>query len=215
MSTISVVVPCAHFHAHLLGRVIDYYDQGTRKPDELVIAISGSKLTPAAKKQFGEGRSYPVIVTDFKRPLTAGENRQRGSDVSSGEIIVYQDADDFAHPQRLEALERVYSTHDTLHVSHFWIASRKALPWALHDLNDLRVEPVSFADDSIFNEPYGARFGQVTAGATSIRRTVLSSIHWGHGDGRWEEDWHFNMWCLQIFNKSHILCADLYAYTKG
>ena len=96
---VSVVIPCHTRHVLYLPDVLKSLDEQTVKPDEIIVMASNE---------------------------SAGVNRQRGAVASKGDIIVYQDADDLAHRQRIELIRYAFLMNtDVVHVMHQYASSRQ------------------------------------------------------------------------------------------
>src|SRR6185295_8415761 len=55
--------------------------------------------------------------------LTAGPSRQLGSDNSTGEVLIYQDADDLPHSKRVQIINHLFENNDILHLNHSYCYS--------------------------------------------------------------------------------------------
>ena len=110
--TVSVVVPCAGLHvAHLAGLVASLRSQ-TRAPEQIVVAVSGCEIS-----------ALPVLdALVLHRPdrQTAGANRNHGSAAATGDVLIYQDADDIPHPQRVEIIAGLFEKYEIEHLMHFF-----------------------------------------------------------------------------------------------
>lgn len=210
----SIIVPCAAEHFHLLDRMIHSYCQGTAMPDNMIISVSNAQnINRTMQSELLHNYTrFPIEFIEFKRNVGSGENRQKASMVSNNDILIYQDADDLTHPQRVEALRYAYENSDAWHISHFWIPSY--YPFDEYEIDKIKLEKVESSDPEIHGKPYGSKFGKVTAGATSVRREMINHVSWGNSTREWGEDWHFNMNCLNAINQSYILHAEIYVYTK-
>ena len=163
--------------------------------------------------------NYYIIILDFPSNSSnlnemsdLAKTAKKASMVSNNDILIYQDADDLTHPQRVEALRYAYENSDAWHISHFWIPSY--YPFDEYEIDKIKLEKVESSDPEIHGKPYGSKFGKVTAGATSVRREMINHVSWGNSTREWGEDWHFNMNCLNAINQSYILHAEIYVYTK-
>lgn len=226
---ISLVIPCIPSHFLNLKEKLDVVLNGTRIPDEIVISLSESKYVPEKyikemKNDFSE-KVDSFVVLEHDRKLTHGPNRQAGSEVASGELLIYQDADDYSHPQRLEIIEYFYENHDIVHLNHGWI------PTAI-EFDDVDKTKVSYIKpEDIYNryfpndrfidcisivKCYGCEFVCTHAGNTSILKKVLEKVRWKD----WNElrgpaeDYEFCMEVAYNFKKSMIIDVPLLHYTN-
>jgi len=112
--TTSVIVPCTFSHIKHLPELIESLNAQTVYPDEVVISISQfdelvecneSKIVSQLKNN-----PYPYIlkILTSKNRYFPGTNRNIAIENSCGDIIICQDADDIAHPQRIELIKKTY-----------------------------------------------------------------------------------------------------------
>jgi glycosyltransferase involved in cell wall biosynthesis len=178
--TVTVVVPCTKAHvAHLPGLVTALRGQ-TRAPDQIVIAVSG-----------GDVSELPILdaqVLHSTARQTAGANRNRGSDVALGDVVIYQDADDIPHPQRVEIIAGLFEKYEIEHLMHLFYH---------HDARDESFSAKEAAKRSRYRTaPIAAG---ITNGNPAVARSVWQAIRWPEY-AQIGEDVDFN--------------ARIYAYTK-
>lgn len=141
----SVLVPCAAKHTSLLPELLKQLASQTARPDEVVISISGTAVPPRLPTQ-----PYRVRVLADPAVAYAGKNRNRAAAASSGDVLVYQDADDVPHPQRIEIAKYLFGNFFVEHLLHAytqaaitpaWLAQRHKLDTATARA---RYEPYSY-----------------------------------------------------------------------
>lgn len=227
---VSLVIPCTPEHLTGLSDVLKHYSNGTVKPDEVVVSLSNAQLAPDDLKLKTKSEMSDLfdsfILLEHQKMMAHGPNRQAASLASTGELLIYTDADDVAHPKRVETIKFFFENFDIVHLNHWWC--REDATFTDFDLEEVefvlpeQISDYYFADCSLHNvahqKPggYGQPFGRTTAGATSIRRTVLEKIRWKDWSELFgpAEDWQF---CLEIaheFRKSMILKIDLIKYVS-
>ena len=140
----SVLVPCAAKHAALLPDLLKQFASQTTLPDEVVICISGMRDALLLPKQ-----PYSVRLLTDASPAYAGKNRNRAASASSGDILIYQDADDIPHPQRIEIVKHLFSNFFVEHLLHGYTRSRSTTPaWLAQRYTNIaanaRYEPYSY-----------------------------------------------------------------------
>ena len=156
---ISVVVPCAHSHVqHLPGLVAALHAQ-TRKPDQIVVVISGCLLSALPH--------LDAEVVHSPDRQTAGRNRNRGSSASRGDVIIYQDADDLPHPQRVEIIAGLFEKYQIEHLMHFYDRSAE-------QAHELALKKA--AKRTTYRKK--ARVGGVTNGNPAIARSLFERVQW-------------------------------------
>jgi len=100
----SVIIPCHHKHFGYLYPLLQNLEAQTRKPDDVVISLSGCEhMSKLSIKQFVAQRwSFPVTLLLNKFPCTRGGNRNLAAEHATGDVLICMDADDLSHPQRIE-----------------------------------------------------------------------------------------------------------------
>lgn len=239
---ISVVIPCDSKHLHNMHYVYDTMLKSTRIPDEVVVRFSsmGSIPIKASSAVIQEGqRSFKEFkYACLDTPEYSGPNRQVGSDMSTGDLIIYQDADDLPHYRRFEIIERYFERTGCLHLNHAYYHNTELVTAPVIDDSIKVVESDIlhkryFPDGDIskcwdHTHSYGYDLGfdypLIHTGATSIKREVLEKVKWKHpGDLKLAgagvpiertEDYEFCMEVLHTFNKSILIDTPLYFYYK-
>lgn len=183
---ISVVVPCATKHVPRLPEIMAALRSQTRAANEVVVVISGYGSSDLSGQV--AGLSPAVVVTSPER-LSAGAARNRGTEVARGDIVIYQDADDLPHPQRLEIVAALFEGYAIDHLAHLFSWESDTRTFTLADA------VARCAHNSDFNECVH----RVTNGNVAIARSLFEHV-------RWPE--HFRMGEDQEFNYA------VYAHTK-
>ena len=191
----SVFIPCTQKHIKYISGLVSEYQHGTVKPDEIVVFVSGN------------GRSYEVFKnTHYEKHVAgnvlAGPARQTAKQLCSGDIILYQDADDLPHPQRVEIVKHLFETMDIMHMTHSYAFMRELPSWADGKIHytaatmpkTIEYKEISIIDGKKIFEMYfpGGRITDCStaacswgstdniqhAGACCIRREVLNVVTW-------------------------------------
>ena len=108
----SVLVPCAGNHVARLPELFAALHTQTRKPDEIVVAVSDCALSDVPP--------CDAKVLHSREPLSAGANRNRATAVAGGDVLIYQDADDLPHAQRVEIIAGLFEAYEIDHLMHFF-----------------------------------------------------------------------------------------------
>lgn len=164
----TVVVPCVAKHARHLPELLAHLEQQTVLPDEVAISVSEG---PAP---FLRSARFRVIVVANLGRAYAGRNRNLAAAASTGDILVYQDADDLPHPQRVEMahalLERCV-VHHVLHRYDHLQCPRSTAEWSESRYQDAprlaRYEPGGYT----FTPHY-------TNGNPITSRLVFDRVRW-------------------------------------
>ena len=229
----SLVIPCTPYHfCNSLVSVLKAYENGTRKPDEVIVSLSQAPLiskmtieqeTKKYLKKCVSGNIFEEFnIISHIGKKTHGPNRQEGSDVATGDIIIYNDADDIPHHQRVEAIKHCFETTDAMHINHWWC--HESCDFATFDKQKIKIiSPEEIYEKMIkpYHHPlyakggYGNMFGRTHGGNTSIRKEVLQKIRWkdwAELQGSPAEDWLFCYETAYTYKKSIILQLDLIKY---
>jgi len=207
-------------------------------PEEVIIHISSCPenfdykkiLEPFTNKKY----SFRYEITkDFRN---AGMNRNNLGEHSSGELLIYQDADDFFHPKRIEFIEKSFYEEDIMHLAHSYYFNNVSLeqtPFENKEFDFRRLYSLEHYYDIIFKnglkdyknfQCYGNFESQKSIscnidymncnGAISIKKDVLKKVKWKHKKESINiaEDQDFNFECFFYFNKSYTLIEKLYYY---
>lgn len=107
MSNISIVIPCYPPHIKYLRSTLNDIINQTLVPKEVILAISGiNKLleTDIFNKFNEQLKSKNIIFKIVSTNLHqyAGINRNMGAQLADNEFIMFIDADDNIHPQKIE-----------------------------------------------------------------------------------------------------------------
>lgn len=158
--SVSVVVPCAQKHVVLLPELVAALGAQTRRPDQIIIAVSGCEVAALP----------PIVgaeVVHSATPCTAGANRNRGSAAASGDVLIYQDADDVPHPQRVEIIAGLFEKYRIDHLMHhYYRQAPKPEEFSIKEA----------AKKTRYRERPTA--GSITNGNPAIARNMLGFVSW-------------------------------------
>jgi len=238
MMKISLVIPCTPYHfCNSLAEVLKSYENGTVVPDEVVVSLSEARkvkknsLNKEASQYLNRCASNGVFkefkILSHSTKQTHGPNRQAGSMAATGDIIIYGDADDIPHPQRVEAIKYCFEKTDAMQVSHWWCHEKcQFTSFDLRDIDEHMI-PYSEVNEKMidpFDHPnyprvgYGDVFGRTHGGNTAVRRDAIKDIRWKDWHelrGAPAEDWLFCYEVAHKYKKSIILPIDLIKYSGG
>jgi len=186
-ANITLCVPCipADIQSGDIFAMLDSVKKQELLPKEIILALSSA--TPEYVKSVTAALSeaafpVPLLLTAVMFPRTPGQNRNRASELASGDIISFFDADDLMHVSRIKVLHQAF-------------ASQPNLQLALHGLNNIddlsksraisyhNVKKV-FSETLCFMEEKTRRIGQlwissgilsyeITHGHSTVRREML------------------------------------------
>ncbi|MCP4192575.1 MAG: glycosyltransferase family 2 protein [Planctomycetaceae bacterium] len=164
----TVCVPCYGPHFQHIEELIDAYEKQTVPPDELVISLSESRLCSVPEKY---DTVFPVKVICSEERRFPGENRNVAAEHSSGDILIFNDADDLPCRGRVEIIRHVFATRpNAWGVVHDWVGSIDAAEF-FEQSNTITVEKFSV-------RPWVKGQGGYANGPVSIRRSVIDHVRW-------------------------------------
>lgn len=221
--SISVAVPCYYRHFCYLEGLLAALEQQTHLPDEVIVSLSQVEhLDPKAIDSL-EHRPYPFTVVILRREgiWSQGPNRAAAGLAASGSIVSYIDADDLPHPQRLEALHRLFEQNPSVHIAwtgHAYcpgnsVCCEPAIPW--HSETDymamrfsLEGLPISFVNKvQLIDWPSGLHNG-----SPALRRWVLHAMHPLWTELKNGEDLEFNGRVLDRYGPGLLIRLPLLHY---
>lgn len=197
---VSVVIPCASKHTSLLGGLIAQLEKQTRPPEEVVISVSGTTTPPVLKS-----KKIRVVVLSSPERANASTNRNRATARALGDLIVYQDADDVPHPQRIEIVRALYARFEYDHLLHHFTHQGGAT-WTA-----TRYKP-PFDQLARYRDTYLFEYG-TTNGNPAISRAVAKKVRWPEHVNI-GEDVRFNRDVYSRAQKKVILRAPLLFYRQ-
>src|ERR1700761_6193623 len=110
-SRISIAL-CTCHGEKFLPQQLSSIQQQVRLPDEVVVCDDKSyDRTVQVVRDFAKRVSFPVTITENKTTLGSAKNFEQAIRLCSGDLIALSDQDDIWYPNRLERLEREFSSH--------------------------------------------------------------------------------------------------------
>ena len=167
---VSVVVPCSSKHVQHLPEILRELAMQTSPPDEVVVAVSGVATAPAHR---APARIPFLRILASAAPANAAQNRNRGTAASTGSVIVYQDADDLPHPQRIELLRHLFDAFDVDHVMHGFRSGREVDP----EWRSTRRSLDQLAREAVRRPDYVFEYA-TTNGNPAVSSRVAHAVQW-------------------------------------
>lgn len=202
--TTSIIIPCSHAHFFILHELLTHLNHQTKTPTEVVVSLSGCKQLDSDEIALLEKLPWRFRLKIIKNQenLKAGKNRNLASEASIGEILIYQDADDLPHFQRVEIIEHLFRTQKIDHILHLWQGIE---PFEKYQLNDLDIESI-FSYDEIAKSTLNIHNGNI-----AISRRVLEKVSW-HPTKAPGQDILFNQEIFRNSYKTILVKSPLIAY---
>lgn len=235
----SVVIPSTDKHFKYLDKVLLSYADQTMKPEEIVVSIANGHLVNKEEirkikdKYSWYFENIEIILHD--RVVPEGPNRGEGTKVASNELIIYNDSDDLAHPQRVKIVDTIFNKYDINHLNHSYSFEEE-----FNSITKIGIIESQDIFDMYFPEfvswdqkdrirknrprkvygpkgnslPYGSGFDvDITGGSLCILKSVTDVINW-EWDMDVSYDYDFCMDTLFYFNKSLLIDSKLIWYNK-
>jgi hypothetical protein len=203
--TTSVIVPCVARHFFWLSGMLEAYQNQTVRPDEIVISLSEVENLSSREIDFLElgNWDFKLKVLRNQGKIMDGENRTIAMDNATGDILLFSDADDIPHPQRVEIVKYIFENYEVEHILHAYSFSRAGIfPLNIDDIKVLKFP--SFMD--VIN--YSARTNvPITAGSPCFLKSIGKAIKW-HGT----QDHDYNRQVYDLFKKNIVIPLNLILY---
>lgn len=210
-NTISVVIPCHYKHISYIKSLLEHYDNQTILPLEIIIVVSeafkiqNNKLDELQKTN----HKYNLKIIKKYNRSAAGNNRYIGTENSQGDIIIFQDADDIPHKQRLEIIKYFFNKYpDIVHICHQFTKKEDYLNKVFNISN---INHNKLTSDNIFLNPYIRIPSKVTNGNVAIRKKIYKSLNWYRYKFR-AQDVLFNSYTYNKYNKTLFIECPIYFY---
>lgn len=174
--TSSIIVPCVARHFFWLSGLLESYENQTVKPDEIVISISEvEKLNPKEITDLENGNwSFKLVIIRNKNTILDGDNRTIAMDHASGDILIFSDADDIPHPQRVELSKFIFENYEIDHILHSLTFLRNELSnFNVHDIPTLKFTSFNAVLDFAYKNNI-----PITSGSPCFLNKIGKKIKW-------------------------------------
>lgn len=207
---ISVIIPCHYLHFKHISGLIENYELQTRIPDELIIVISEYHKIKSGLIDEIENKDYKinVILIKIEEKSPAGNNRYIGTEKAVGDIIIFQDADDLAHFQRVEIIEYLFKRYENIvHICHGYTEKNTVVKYKI------KYVPHGIYKHNMFRNHKEMSKYNMTNGNIAIRKNIYDKIEWVRDLYR-AQDVPFNRNIFKIYGKFLLIKVPLYIYRK-
>ncbi len=201
--TTSVIVPCVARHFFWLSGLLESYQHQTVVPDEIVVSLSEvEKLEPKHIDNLENGLwDFKLKILRNKGVILDGDNRTIAMDNSTGEILIFSDADDLPHPQRVEISKFFLENYEVDHILHGLTFDRK-------DITGMNVQDMTVLRFSNLDQIIKFKFKfLITTGSPCFLRKVADRIKW-HAI----KDREYNRQVYKLFKNNIVLPFPLILY---
>lgn len=171
----SVIVPCVARHFFWLSGLLESYQNQTVKPDEIVISLSEvEKLSSSEIDKLERGLwGFKLKILRNNGVIIDGDNRTIAMDNSTGEILIFSDADDIPHPQRVEIAKYFFENYDIEHILHGFSFDRADM--SLIDMKNINVLKFGSFNDLMH---FGFNSYPITTGSPCFLRKIGERLKW-------------------------------------
>jgi glycosyltransferase involved in cell wall biosynthesis len=141
LEKVSVVVPCYPPHIPHLNNSIQSLLNNTERPDEIIIALSETSLNDGEILQNGLRNTFKyedIKVFSTTKKQFAGENRNRGGFAALNDIIIFFDADDASHTQKIEITKKIFKEYQPSIMLHGYTCEHFD-PSRTYDVNNIGI----------------------------------------------------------------------------
>lgn len=119
-NTISIIIPCIPRDIKFLDRLFKSIQEQTYKANEIILAISeiNERNAKNLEIKFKNKYNIPLKVLPTLKTQYASENRNRGGNTATGDILVFMDADDIMYPDKLDITNKIFKKYNPKFFSH-------------------------------------------------------------------------------------------------
>ncbi len=210
---ITVVIPCHYKHLKFMYKLLDEYNKQTFLPLEVIIVVCETRKVKNMEIDILNDKlyKYELKIIKIKEKSAAGNNRYRGTSEAKGDIVVFQDADDLPHKQRLEIVRYFFIKYpDMVHICHQFSYSQVELG-RRYSLEDVRYK---LLDLDIFIVPRLRIPAKITNGNVAIRKRIYKTLNWYKFKFR-GQDVSLNSFIFNKYNRTLLIREPLYYYRKS
>ena len=206
----SIVVPCHFTHIGHIYNLVKIYNKQSRLPYEMIFVcsmINTKQLFDAIDKIKTKvddlNLSFLVHFRIFKNRHFAGLNRKIGSEMAKGDIIIFQDADDIPHKDRISIIEYFFQKYNPIFIGHHYIMRDYQ---KFKNIENRKKIDIKY---SLHNNHYDKYFSH---GNVAFIRDIVPHIHNWYENVRRTQDQKLNKYIMTKFKKSLIIHHPLLLY---
>lgn len=204
--TTSVIVPCVARHFFWLSGMLENYQNQTVRPDEIVVVFSEvEKINDADITRLQNGVwNFDLKIIKRTGVFLEGENRNVAMDNAKGDILIFSDADDIPHPQRVEIVKYFFENYEVEHIIHCFAFKREDI--GMIDITN--IHPLQFAShQQVWNFSSSNPSTPTTFGSPCFLKEVGARVKWSG-----KNDVPFNQTVYQLFQNKIVLPVPLILY---
>jgi len=195
------------------------YENQTVIPNEIVIIISGIEISFNTQKNLFS-KKIKIISKVFPEKRFAGINRKTGAFIANGDILIFQDADDLPHNQRVEVIKKIFEKKKCFHLLHGWEDDNNNINLDIDNIKTYLSKDVFIVQRQkllrsfLYTCSY-KNINRIHNGAFSIDKRIINKIEWS--DRRKGQDLETNYNIINAFPEKSLVIASnkLYKYRNN
>lgn len=208
----TIIIPCYKNHIYILDKVLNLFI--LQKPEEIIVVVNGIENDAKINTKISELKTIynDIVFLEFNNKLFAGPARYEGLLKAKNENIIFHDADDEPHPQKVEIINHFLKNHD--HILH--LIQPIDLDFKMYDKKNISYITNNYIrwycdkyETYNFNNLLKSRIG---SGLISAKKSKIINIKWKKMVTG--EDSKFNKDSLLYNNNLIILKAFLSKHDK-
>lgn len=171
--SVSVAVPCHYLHVKYLKRLLEAYQHQTVLPLEIIVSISQANLVEHELAEIKKLQwPFPVFYLETNDRLGPGGNRNRATSQASGNVILFQDADDLPHKQRVEIVKYLFEKYKIHHLIHRFTPFPESF-----SQREIQPKYITIHDLKSAREAF-MYFSRIQFGQCAVSKKAASEIAW-------------------------------------
>ena len=208
---ITVVIPCHYKHFKHISELLIHYNKQTLLPKEIIIMLcevnrfhNKNMIDDVQNKKY----NFDLKIIKIKNKSAAGNNRYLGTKEAKGNIVIFQDADDIPHKQRLEIMKYFFDKYpDVLHICHKFTKNKSDIKY----YDNISKIKHRYLESDIFLDPRKRKPERITNGNIGIRKHIYDNLNWYKNRFR-AQDIALNSNIYNKYKKTLIIMEPLYIY---
>lgn len=207
-----LVIPCLYSHFKNIKKTLDSFKH-QELINKIIIVVNNIKNNKI-NLNFLEDYQNKIKLIEFKNRLLPGIARQEGIKYSTSDYIIFHDADDEAHPDKILILQYCFKKYNCDHILHFiQPLDFNFKPYNLNEIKIVNTEKIL----EYYNKTKKCDFGdiinkRVSQGLSAVRRNKILDIEWLNVKSG--EDKDFNLKSLLKGNKLIMVNCFLSKYDR-
>ena len=209
-----LIIPCLFSHFKNIKITLDSFNH-IDLVNNIIIVLNNIQNNNINTDSLLEYKSKLKII-EIKDKMLPGIARQEGIKHSTSEFIVFHDADDKAHHDKLLILKYCFDNYNCDHILHFIQPTQfNFIPYQLND-NDIKIIDTKTILD-FYHTTKNVNFGdiinkRISQGLSAVRKNKIIDIQWLNIKSG--EDKDFNLKSLLKGNKLIMVDCFLSSYDR-